>query len=107
MKFIPPKYIQNNAKRALKYLDEGSDAMLRVGRLRARQLAKGEPVGKVTLEKMHRFRRHQTNASYTGHPRDDNGAVAWLGWGASLKRGKGVPDAFDWAKRQLRKIEGE
>jgi hypothetical protein len=100
-KIIPPKYVQENAKKALACLDKGSKAMTRVGRLRATQLSKGKPVGKITLKKMNRFRRHKTNANYKGDPCKDRGAVAWLGWGASLEKGKGKTDALDWAKRKL------
>lgn len=103
MKVIPPKYIQENAKKALKCLDNGSNAMLRVGRLRAIQLSKGIPVGEITLKKMNAFRRHESNASYEGNYCNDNGAVAWLGWGGSVSKGKGKLDAFDWAKKQLKK----
>jgi len=104
MKLIPPKYVQENAKKAIKCLDKGSTAMLRVGRRRATQLASGKPVGEVTLKKMNAFRRHKKNASYEGNICDDNGAVAWLGWGASVSKGKGKTDGLDWAKRMLKKI---
>lgn len=100
-----PKYIRENARRALRYIEDGSKAMLPIGRRRARQLAEGKPLGRVTLEKMYRFKRHQNNASYIGDPSRDRGAVAWLGWGNSLRQGKGVPDASEWARRQLNRID--
>lgn len=43
MGIIPPKFMQENARKALEAIEEGeSDAMLRVGRIRARQLAEGK-----------------------------------------------------------------
>jgi len=107
MGVIPPKYVRENARRALKALEDGSDAMLRVGRVRARQLASGKPISENTLRRISNFRRHESNASYAGDWREDRGAVAWLGWGNSISKGKGIPDASDWAKRELEKLREE
>jgi len=103
--FKPPKYAQENAKKALECLDKGSPAMLRVGRLRARQLAKGEPLGKTSLKKIARFKRHKTNAEFEGPVCKDRGAVAWLGWGYGFKDNKPNDRFSDWAKRKLDKID--
>ena len=102
----PPTYIRNNARKALEAIREGSPAMLEVGRRRANQLASGKPVGEVTLKKMSAFVRHKDNASYSGNWKNDRGAVAWLGWGNSIRDGKGIPDASNWAKRQLNNFKG-
>jgi len=102
----PPKYARENARKALKCLDSGSDAMLRVGRLRARQLAAGRPLGEVSLRKISQFKRHQKNAEYSGDICKDDGSVAWLGWGYGYKDGMPNPRFSEWAKRKLKKIKG-
>ena len=104
MGIIPPKYVRENARKALEAIEDGSDAMLRVGRVRARQLASGKPLSRKTLQRISNFRRHQSNASYEGDWKDDDGAVAWLGWGNSIRKGKGIPDASDWARRELERL---
>jgi len=101
----PPKYAIENAQKALDCLDKGSDAMLRVGRLRARQLANNRELGKTSLNKIYRFKRHKQNAEYKGDICKDNGAVAWLGWGLGYKNGKPNDRFSMWAKRKLRKLK--
>lgn len=96
----PPKFMQKNAKKALKCIKEGSGAMTKTGRQRAKQLAKGEDLTIGDLKDINSFRRHKNNAKYEGNVCKDKGAVAWLGWGNSLRKGKGMPDGSDWAKKQ-------
>lgn len=99
----PPKYAIENAKKAIECLDKGSNAMLRVGRLRARQLANNRELGEVSLGKIYRFKRHIKNAEYKGDICKDNGAVAWLGWGLGYKNGQPTDRFSIWAKQKLRK----
>jgi len=101
----PPKYARENAKKALDCLDKGSNAMLRVGRMRARQLANNRELGKVSLGKIYRFKRHKQNAEYKGDICKDNGAVAWLGWGLGYKKGKPNDRFSIWAKRKLEVVK--
>ena len=97
-----PKYIQKNAKKSLECIKKGSNAMTSVGRYRAKQLSSGKPISKSTLKKMYLFKRHLKNASYEGNYCKDKGAVAWLGWGGSISKGKGKLDAVKCAKRNLK-----
>lgn len=99
----PPEFIRKNAKEALKCIEKGSQAMTEVGRMRARQLASGKALTKSDLKSMSSFKRHKSNASYSGDKCKDKGAVAWLGWGNSLKNKKGIPDAAKWAKVKLKR----
>lgn len=101
-KFKPPRYAIENAKKAKECLDKGSDAMLTTGRKRMNQLIRREDLSKYKLAKIHKFRRHKSNASYKGDYCEDRGAVAWLGWGNSLSKGKGKPDFSNWAKKRLK-----
>lgn len=104
-KVRPPKYAQRNAKKALECIKQGSKAMTKTGRKRAKQLAKGELLTLKDLKEIDSFRRHKQNAKYSGDYCKDKGAVAWLGWGGSLEKGKGKTDFFDWAKRKKRSIK--
>jgi len=98
----PPKYAQKNAQKALKCINQGSNAMTKKGRERARQLAKGGNLSQDDLKSISQFERHKKNASYSGYLCDDKGAVAWLGWGNSLKNKKGVPDFSNWAQKRVK-----
>ena len=97
----PPKYAIENAKKALECLDKGSTAMLRVGRRRAGQLANNRELGKTSLSKIYKFKRHIKNAEYKGNICKDNGAVAWLGWGLGYKNKKPNDRFSKWAKNQI------
>jgi len=99
-----PKFAQNNARKALRCLKKGSKAMTPVGIRRAKQLASGRSLSRTDLKDIHKFRRHKENASYSGEMCKDRGAVAWLGWGNSLRNNKGVPDMSDYAQRQLSRL---
>ena len=93
-KYNPPKEAQISAEKALTCLNKGSNAMMSIGRARAKQLASGKPVSIVTVRKMARFNRHRKNKSYIGNPCEDNGYVAWEGWGGNAGIG--------WARRIVR-----
>jgi len=100
----PPKYAQKNAQKALDCLQKGSEAMTKTGRNRAKQLAKGENLTIGDLKSIHSFRRHKSNAKYSGPICEDKGAVAWLGWGYGHDNGKPKERFGDWAKTKLRKV---
>jgi len=99
---IAPEFARQNALKAKKCLDKGYSAMLRTGKKRMNQLINRSNLGKVSLTKMHQFRRHKKNAEYKGDICKDRGAIAWLGWGNGYKNGKPIANASDWAKKQLR-----
>jgi len=98
----PPKYAASNAKKALACIKKGSKAMTSIGKTRARQLAARKPLSNKDLKDISQFKRHQKNATYKGDFCKDKGAVAWLGWGNSLRKGKGIADFSRWAKRKLK-----
>lgn len=100
--FIPPKFAQKNAQKALACLAKGSDAMTPVGRKRARELAQGKPLTIQDLKEINSFRRHKNNAKFTGDLCKDKGAVAWLGWGNGFMKNTPIASASNWAKRKYK-----
>lgn len=101
--YKPPEYAQKNAQKALKCLRGGSDAMTKVGRNRAKQLAKGKKLTEKDLKDISSFRRHEKNAKYSGKLCKDKGAVAWLGWGYGFNGKKPNKRFGKWAARKLDK----
>lgn len=94
-----PEAARNNAKRALKWADEngwgscGTD----VGKQRANQLAKGEPISRDTIARMSAFARHlQYDNKELG---DGCGKLMILAWGGK--------EGIEWAKIKLEQIDSE
>lgn len=95
-----PQAATNNAKRALKYLDESGNpngCLTPVGFARANQLAKREPISIDTVKRMAAFNRHRQNKDvpYT----EGCGGLAWDAWGGSA--------GVDWAIRTSERVERE
>lgn len=103
MRFHPPQYAKRNARKALECLRKGSDAMTRVGRARAKQIAKGKKLSVKDLKAINSFRRHMRNAQYSGDICKDAGAVAWMGWGYGFRKGKPNKRFGNWARRKYKK----
>ena len=87
--FIPPQFVADAAKRALRWIEEGKagSGFTSVGRTRARQLADRQPVSEDTIKRMRSyFARHAVDKQATGFKAgEDNfptpGRVAWDAWG--------------------------
>jgi len=102
---IPPKSVQNAAKRALEAREKAPPsrrAMTRVGLARANQLAKGENVSIQTLRRMvsylSRARDNYQRAKAKGLSAEQSPAIqAYLGWGGS--------SALSWARKELNKSQ--
>jgi len=100
---IPPKSVQNNAKKALEAREKAPPsrrAMTRVGLARANQLAKGENVSRSTLLRMvsylSRARDNYDRAKAKGLSAEESPAIqAYLGWGGA--------SALTWARSELNK----
>lgn len=86
---IPPKGVAEAAKRALKWIDEGKagQGFTAVGKARANQLAKREPVSEDTIKRMRSyFARHEPDKQAEGFKQGEKGfptpgRVAWDAWG--------------------------
>jgi HK97 family phage prohead protease len=87
--FRPPQNVQDEAKRALKWIADGfaGSGFTDVGRTRASQLARGEALSAETILRMFSYlSRHEVdkqgkgfNAGDEGYP--SAGRVAWAAWG--------------------------
>lgn len=95
-----PDSVKNNAKAALKYADEngwgscGTD----VGKQRANQLAKGEPISLDTIKRMYSFlSRHKENADKSKGYDDGCGQLMYDAWGGA--------SALSWAESKINQAE--
>lgn len=94
-----PEGARNNAKRALKWVEEngwgscGTD----VGKQRANQLANGEAITRDTIARMASFKRHQQHKDV---PYSEGcGGLMWDAWGGSA--------GVNWAISKLKEIDNE
>jgi hypothetical protein len=103
-----PEAAVENAKRALKWIDEkGRDVVkagTRVGLARANQLVNRENLSRETLGRIKSFlERHDTNAEispeYKGKPWLDRGYVAFLLWG-------GI-EMLAWVDKKINQIDNQ
>jgi hypothetical protein len=94
-----PKQATENAKIALRWVDENGwgSCGTPVGKARANQLAKGEPISEETIARMAAFERHRQNSQK--ELGDGCGRLMWLCWGGDA--------GIEWAQRKLRQIRGE
>ena len=92
-----PKQAQENAKIALRYAASygWGSCGTPVGKARANQLAKGEPISRDTIARMAAFERHRQNSD---KPLGDGcGRLMWLAWGGDA--------GVKWAQRKLKQID--
>ena len=94
-----PKAARENAQRALDWAEENGwgDCGTPVGKTRANQLAKGEPISEETIARMAAFARHEQN-SKTPYG-EGCGKLMWDAWGGS--------EGINWAQRKLESIREE
>ena len=91
-----PKQATENAKIALRWADENGwgSCGTAVGKARANQLAKGEPISEETISRMAAFERHRQNSKK--ELGDGCGRLMWLAWGGD--------EGIEWAQRKLKQI---
>ena len=93
-----PESASNNAKRALEWAEKNGwgECGTQVGKQRANQLAKKEPITRDTIARMASFSRHEKNKDvpYT----EGCGGLMWDAWGGS--------SGINWAKNKLKEIDG-
>ena len=92
-----PKGATENAKIALRWAEENGwgDCGTDVGKQRANQLAKGEPISEDTISRMASFERHRQNSQK--ELGDGCGRLMWLSWGGD--------EGIEWAQRKLEQIK--
>jgi hypothetical protein len=94
-----PEAARENAQRALNWAEENGwgDCGTPIGKARANQLAKGEPISADTIARMASFERHRQN-SETPYG-EGCGKLMWDAWGGS--------EGVEWAQRKLSSIRTE
>lgn len=94
-----PKAASENAKIALRWAEENGwgSCGTPVGKQRANQLAKNEPISEDTISRMASFERHRQNSQK--ELGDGCGRLMWLAWGGD--------EGIEWAQRKLEQIKNE
>jgi hypothetical protein len=94
-----PKAASENAKVALRYAEENGwgSCGTSVGKARANQLAKGEPISRDTIARMAAFERHRQNSDK--ELGDGCGRLMWLAWGGDA--------GVEWAPRKLEQLKNQ
>jgi hypothetical protein len=94
-----PKAASENAKVALRWAEKNGwgSCGTAVGKARANQLAKGEPISRETISRMASFARHKQNSQK--ELGDGCGRLMWLAWGGD--------EGIEWAQRKLEQIDRE
>jgi len=97
-----PDSVKNNAKAVLKYVDEngwgscGTD----VGKQRANQLAKGEPISEDTIRRMYSYlSRHEVDLESSKGYGDGCGKLMYDSWGGK--------SALSWAESKIKAMDKE
>ena len=92
-----PAAATENAKIALRWAEENGwgECGTAVGKARANQLAKGEPISRDTIARMASFKRQQQNKDvpYT----EGCGGLMWDAWGGT--------SGVEWAINKLKQID--
>jgi len=95
-----PEGVRNNAKKALEWADEngwgscGTD----VGKQRANQLAKGEPISLETIKRMRSYLiRHEADLESSSSFSEGCGYLMYQAWGGKA--------ALRWAESKLKELE--
>lgn len=94
-----PEAAKENARIALRWAEDNGwgDCGTDVGKQRANQLAKGEPISEETIARMAAFERHRQNSDK--ELGDGCGRLMWLAWGGD--------EGIEWAQRKLEQIRKE
>jgi hypothetical protein len=95
-----PDAVKNNAKAALKYAEENGwgSCGTEVGKQRANQLAKGEPISFETIKRMYSYlSRHEVDLESSKGYGDGCGKLMYDAWGGK--------SALSWAESKINQIE--
>ena len=94
-----PDGVKNNAKRVLEYVDKNGwgSCGTPVGKQRANQLAKGEPISVDTIKRMYSFlSRHEKDLETSTAYGDGCGKLMYDAWGGR--------SALGWSRNKLREL---
>jgi hypothetical protein len=92
-----PEAVRNNAQRGI-YLNEknGNKCATQVGKVRAQQLAKGEPISEETIKRMYSY-LSRAEEFYDEGDTSACGTISFLLWGGKA--------ALRWSKSKLNELE--
>jgi len=92
-----PKAVSNNAKRGIELNEKANNkCATRVGKIRAQQLANGEPVSVETIKRMASY-LSRAETYYDADDTEACGTISYLLWGGK--------SALNWAESKLKEIE--
>lgn len=97
-----PSSVKNNAKAVLKYVEENGwgSCGTEVGKIRANQLANGEPISEETIKRMYSYlSRHEVDLDSSKGYGDGCGKLMYDSWGGK--------SALSWAESKIKSIERE
>jgi hypothetical protein len=97
-----PESVKNNAKAVLKYVEENGwgSCGTEVGKIRANQLANGEPISEETIKRMYSYlSRHEVDLDSSKGYGDGCGKLMYDSWGGKT--------ALSWAESKIKSIEKE
>jgi hypothetical protein len=92
-----PEAVRNNAKRGIELNEAvGNKCATQVGKVRAQQLANGEPVSEKTIKRMYSY-LSRAEVYYEQGDKESCGYISYLLWGGK--------SAKTWAESKLKQIE--
>jgi hypothetical protein len=97
-----PEAVKNNAKAVLKWVEENGwgSCGTEVGKIRANQLANGEPISEDTIRRMYSYlSRHEVDLESSKGYGDGCGKLMYDSWGGKT--------ALSWAESKIKQIEKE
>jgi HK97 family phage prohead protease len=103
MSYKPNKGMQEEAERAIRWVEDGRKGGTRIGKIRARQIARGENLSEDTVKRMYSFfsRQEGVKDAEGFEPGEDGypspGRVAWGLWG-------GDP-GYSWSKNIVEQLK--
>ena len=103
MSYKPNKGMQEEAERAIRWVEDGRKGGTRIGKIRARQIARGENLSEDTIKRMYSFfsRQESVKDAEGFDPGEDGypspGRVAWGLWG-------GDP-GYSWSKNIVEQLK--
>ncbi len=91
-----PQSVKNNAKRGIELNEnQNNKCGTQVGKVRAQQLAKGEPISEATIKRMHSY-LSRAETYYDPNKTTECGTISYLLWGGKA--------ALGWSRNKLREL---
>ncbi len=91
-----PQSVKNNAKRGIELNEKnGNKCATQTGKVRAQQLAKGEPISVDTIKRMYSY-LSRAEEDYENADTNDCGNISYLLWGGK--------SALGWSRNKLREL---